>query len=142
MRSAFMIISSTILIAILGLIAPSARQASGQASSGAEFVGTWTGSWEMTGSSGGFELILEKAKDDAVTGRVSVTGEPTYKATFKTVVFDGKKMTAAYDFPPDERLEIVLATTFDGNTAKGTWSARAKDGSGEIASGSWTVTKK
>ena len=137
-----MVITS-LLIVMLGAAGPLAH-ASGQGSSGAEFVGTWTGSWEMTatGSSGGFELILEKGKDGAVTGRVSVTGEPTYKATVKTIKFDGKKMTAAYDFPPDERLEVALATTFDGDTAKGTWSARAKDGSGEIASGSWTVTKK
>ena len=93
-------------------------------------------------SSGGFELILEKGKDDKLGGRVSVTGEPTYKAVLKTLAFDGKKMTATYDFPPDDRLEIALATTFDSTTAKGTWSARARDGSGEVASGNWTVSRK
>ncbi|HEY7500633.1 MAG TPA: hypothetical protein VH740_19070 [Vicinamibacterales bacterium] len=131
------------LLLIFAAICSAAQQGGGQASSGSEYVGTWSGSWEMApNASGGFELILEKGKDGALAGRVSVTGEPTYKATLKTIAFDGKKMTAAYDFPPDERLEIALATTFDGSTAKGTWAARAKDGSGEVASGSWTVTRK
>ena len=131
-----------VLLLILVAVGSTARQASGQGSNGSEYVGTWSGSWEMTGSSGGFELTLEKGKDAALAGRVSVTGEPTYKAELKTIAFDGKKMTATYDFPPDDNLEIALATTFDGNTAKGTWTARGKNGGAEVASGSWTVSKK
>lgn len=104
------------------------------------YIGTWTGSWDGAGT-GGFELTLEKGKDSALTGRVSVTGEPTYKATLKTVSFDAAKMTATYDFPPDESLEILLIATFEGNTAKGTWSARGKNGGNELISGTWTVTK-
>ena len=104
------------------------------------YIGTWTGSWDGAGT-GGFELTLEKGKDSALTGRVSVTGEPTYKATLKTVSFDAAKMTATYDFPPDESLEILLIATFEGNTAKGTWSARGKNGGNELISGTWEVTK-
>jgi hypothetical protein len=104
------------------------------------YVGTWTGSWDGAGT-GGFELTLEKGKDSALTGHVSVTGEPTYKATLKTVSFDGAKMTATYDFPPDESLEILLVATFEGNKAKGTWAARGKNGGNELVSGTWTVTK-
>ena len=104
------------------------------------YVGIWTGSWDGAGT-GGFELTLEKGNDSALTGRVSVTGEPTYKATLKTVSFDGAKMTATYDFPPDESLEILLVATFEGNKAKGTWSARGKNGGNELISGTWTVTK-
>src|SRR5262245_34246107 len=63
------------------------------------YIGTWSGSWDGAGS-GGFELTLEKGKDASLTGRVSVTGEPTYKATIRTLSFDGPKMTAIYDFPP------------------------------------------
>jgi hypothetical protein len=105
-----------------------------------DFFGVWSGTWEGSGS-GGFELTLEKGKDDAPGGRVSVTGEPTYKATLKTLAFDNQKMSATYDFPADDRLEVALAATFDGNTAKGTWTVRDKSGS-EVASGTWTVTKK
>lgn len=104
------------------------------------FVGTWTGSWDGAGT-GGFELTLEKGKEGALTGRVSVTGEPTYKATLRTVSFDGAKMTATYDFPPDESLEVLLVATFEGNKAKGTWTARGKNGGSEFVSGTWTVTK-
>ena len=104
------------------------------------YVGTWSGSWDGAGS-GGFELTLEKGKDGALTGRVSVTGEPTYKATLRTVSFDGAKMTATYDFPPDDSLEVLLVATFDGNKASGTWSARGKNGGNELVSGTWTVTK-
>ena len=125
-------------VLILGAVCAGNGQRSGAPPD--ELLGLWTGSWEG-GGSGGFELTLAKGKDGAPGGGVSVTGEPTYKATLKTVSFDDKKMTATYDFPPDERLEVILTATFDGDTAKGTWSAREKGGS-ELASGTWTVKKK
>ena len=106
-----------------------------------EILGTWTGTWEGQGT-GGFELTLEKAKDESLTGRVSVTGEPTYKATLKTVSLTGNKMSATYDFPPDDQIEVVLAATFDGETAKGTWIARVKGGGDTVASGTWMVKKQ
>ena len=55
-----------------------------------DLLGTWSGTWEGAGS-GGFDLTLEKSKDGPMTGKVSVTGEPTYKATLKTLTFDGTK---------------------------------------------------
>jgi hypothetical protein len=106
-----------------------------------EFVGTWTGTWDGAGT-GGFELTLEKGKDGGLTGRVSVTGEPTYKATLRTVSFTGNKMSAAYDFPPDDQIEVVLSATFEGDTAKGTWVARGKGGGADLANGTWTVARK
>ena len=117
-----------------------ARQAAG--GSGEQFVGTWSGSWSGAGSGGGFELALEKGKDRAVAGRVSVTGEPTYKAAFKSLSFDGNKVSAKYDFPPNEEAEVVLTAAFDGNTAKGTWSLREKASGTEAFSGTWSVEKK
>ena len=105
------------------------------------FLGVWSGTWDGAGS-GGFELTLEKTKDGALTGKVSVTGEPTYKATLKTVAFDGKKMNAAYDFPPDDAAEVILAATFDDTSAAGTWSLREKGGGNEVASGNWKVARK
>ena len=106
------------------------------------FAGTWSGTWEGAGSGGGFELTLEQAKDGSWTGKVSVTGEPTYKSVCKSIAFDGKKMTAKYDFPPDQSAEVVLLATFEGNKATGTWSLRAKAGDSEVAAGTWTVTRK
>ena len=131
------------VLLILGSVCAAAQQTGGQTSNGSEYIGTCSGKWEMASSSGGgFELILEKGKDTALAGRVSVTGEPAYKAELKTVAFDGKKMTATYDFPPDDNLEVGLASTFDGNTAKGTWTVRGKNGGAEVVSGTWTVTRK
>jgi hypothetical protein len=106
------------------------------------YVGTWPGTWEGGGSSGGFELTVEQAKDGALTGKVAVTGEPTYNATLKSIAFDGKKMTGRYDFPADDSAEVVLAATFDGNKATGTWSLRTKSDGAEAISGTWTVTRK
>ena len=126
---------------IFGAMCSAAQRGADGSSTGEQFLGTWTGTWDGVGS-GGFELTLEKGTDGAVIGKVSVTGEPTYKATFKALSFDGKKMSAKYDFPPDEGGEVALAASFDGNTATGTWSLREKANDNEVARGTWTVTRK
>lgn len=126
---------------ILAVTCSAAQRGAEGSKPGEQFLGTWVGTWDGSGT-GGFELTLEKDKDGAVGGRVSVTGEPTYKATLKTLAFDGKKMTASYDFPPDPAGEVRLDTTFDGDTAKGTWSLREKATGNEVATGGWTVTRK
>jgi hypothetical protein len=109
---------------------------------GTQFVGTWTGTWEGAGASGGFELTLEKGKDGAITGRVSVTGEPAYSAAFKSLTFDGKKMTGTYDFPPDPAAEVLLDASFEESKAAGNWSLVDKTGGSQVASGTWSVSKK
>ena len=115
----------------------------GEAAPKAEsLVGVWSGTWEGAGSGGGFELTLEQAKDAPLTAKVSVTGEPAYKAALKTLSFDGKKMTGKYDFTPDDSAEVTLTATFDGNKATGTWSLAAKGTDNSLAGGTWTVTKK
>src|SRR5262245_12902791 len=130
------------LCLLLGVVLVQAQRGADGSATGEEFIGVWSGSWEGSGSSGGFELTLEKSKDGPVTGKVSVTGEPTYKADFKALSFEGKKMTARYDFPPSELAEVALTATFEGNTAKGTWSLRAKADGAEAVAGTWTVSKK
>jgi hypothetical protein len=126
---------------IFGALCSAAQRGREGSSGEQQFLGTWTGTWDGAGS-GGFELTLEQGKDGATIGKVSVTGEPTYKATFKALSFDGKKMSAKYDFPPDEGGEVVLAASFDGSTATGTWSLREKASGNEVAAGTWTVKKK
>lgn len=130
-----------VLLVLLAVCVPAAQEKP-QTPAPAERVGTWTGTWEGAGSGGGFELTLEQPKDGPLTGRVTVTGEPAYKAVFKSLGFDGKKLTASYDFPPDETAEISLAATADGNKLTGTWAVVAKADKTEVAGGSWTVTKK
>src|ERR687895_242309 len=79
----------------------------------------------------------ESGKDGKPGGYVDVTGEPTYKATLKTLAFDGAKMTATYDFPPDPSVTVTLGATFEGDTAKGTWALQSSS-LGNL-SGTWTV---
>jgi hypothetical protein len=135
------ILVSALLMVIL-VVCAAAQSVSDAKSSGEQYVGTWSGRWEGSGSGGGFELTIEKGQDNALGGRVSVTGEPTYKATFRKLSFDGNTMTAAYDFTPDEQGEVIVTATFEGSTAKGTWSLRAKADGTEVATGTLNVTKK
>lgn len=127
-------------LVVLGVVGVEAQGGGGAARSD-QFLGTWSGTWDGAGS-GGFELTLTNGEGGALTGKVSVTGEPTYDATLRTVSFDGNKLSARYDFPPDPGGEVVLAATFDGAKATGTWSLREKSSGTEIATGGWTVTKK
>lgn len=129
------------LFIAFGAMCSAAQRGAEGSSAGEPFLGTWTGTWEGS-DSGGFELTVEKTKEGAIGGKVSVTGEPTYKATLKTLSFDGKKMTAKYDFPPDEGGQVILTAAFEGNTVTGTWSLRDKASDNEVASGSWTATRK
>ena len=131
-----------ICLLLFGVLASAHQRGGESAAPGEGLAGTWSGTWEGAGGTGGFELTLEKAKDGSMGGRVSVTGEPTYKATLGTVSFDGPKMTAKYDFPPDENIIVVLEARFEGNRATGTWAAREKANGGDIATGTWTVTRK
>ena len=58
-----------------------------------------------------------------------------------TLSFQDNKMSAAYDFAPDERAEVVLAASFEGDGAKGTWSLREKGSVEEGLSGTGTVRR-
>jgi hypothetical protein len=133
----------TALLVVLSAMGALAQRGGDGKTTGEEYVGVWSGTWEAAGGTGGgFELTLEKVKDAAVTGKVSVTGEPTYKADFKSLTLDGKTLNAKYDFPPVTQAEVGLAASFEGHTAKGTWSLRAKANDAEVAAGTWTVTRK
>jgi hypothetical protein len=130
-----------LLVVLFVAICSAFQPGAGASSTGEDFLGVWSGTWEGAGS-GGFELTIEKGKDGSLAGRVSVTGEPTYKATLKTLSFDGPKMTGSYDFPPDTAADVMLAATFESSSAKGTWSVREKANGNEVASGTWAVAKK
>jgi hypothetical protein len=146
-----------IWILIVAAVGTGAQRGASEPAAGEQFVGTWVGTWDQEGggpgpvrpgsapsSPRGFELTLEKAKPKggALAGRVSVTGGPTYKANLKTVSFKGTTMTAKYDFPEDERAEILLAVVFDGSSAKGSWTVIDKAGAAMGASGTLIVKRK
>lgn len=134
------------LCVCLAVLAGAGMTAQEQKGAGSQFAGIWSGSWEGLGQSGGFELTLQPNKEPnnegAFGGRVAVTGEPTYQAALKTVSFEGTKMAATYDFPPDEAIQISLTGTFDGSSAEGTWTARTKSDGNDVATGTWKVKKK
>jgi hypothetical protein len=131
------------LLLVLTALSPAHAQRGAEAAPKPEsYAGTWTGTWDGAGSGGGFDLTLEQPKDGPMIGKVAVTGEPAYKATLKSLAFEGKKMTGKYDFPADESAEVTLVATFEGNKATGTWSLAAKGAGAEVASGTWTVARK
>src|SRR5262245_11286308 len=134
--------SAFVIFVLLASVASIASpQDAAQPAAGDKYLGAWSGSWDGAGSGGGFDLTLAHEKDKPLTGGVSVTGEPAYKATLTSVAFDGAKMTARYDFTPDPAAEVVLTATFDGDTATGTWTLREKGGGTEVASGGWKVKR-
>ena len=135
-------ISTFVLMVAVVCAAASMRAQQGGGAGPEQYAGVWSGTWEGAGSSGGFELTLEKPAEGPMTGSVSVTGEPTYKAKLKTLSFDGAKMTAKYDFTPDDAAEVALTATFDGKNASGAWSLLEKASGNEVVSGSWKVAKK
>ena len=132
----------TLWLCVLIVGATVATVAAVQQAGDADRTGTWTGTWEGGGGTGGFELTLEKPSAGPLAGRVSVTGEPTYKATLKTVTIEGNKLNATYDFPPAEGAEVVLAGEFEGSACKGTWRVREKASGNVAVEGTWSVAKK
>jgi hypothetical protein len=108
----------------------------------AAFVGTWAGSWEG-GGTGRFDLTIERGSDGQPSGGVSVgTDQGDYTAKFKQLSFEGQNMKARYEFPLDAQADVVVAGTFNGGSAEGTWSLVPKDGDQVFAGGSWKVQKK
>jgi hypothetical protein len=131
---------------MLGLVAcvavAAAPMAARQAANPEQYVGMWAGTYDGA-ATGTMEMILDKTKDGALSGKVNVVTEGgNYSADFKSIVFEGSKVTAAYDFPLDPSAEVVMTASFDGAAAKGTWSLRAKGQTDEIAGGGIAISKK
>lgn len=130
-----------VVLVAFGIGSPAPGEAR-QAAGADQYAGTWSGTYDGAGT-GQFEMMIDKGKDSAMTGKVNVTTDGgNYSADFKSLSFDGGKMTARYDFPLDPSAEIVMTATFDESSAKGTWSMRPKGQADELAGGGITVTKK
>jgi hypothetical protein len=134
-------------LVVLALVVPGtglpARGEARQAPNGDQYAGMWSGTYDGSGT-GQFEMMLDKGKDGAMTGKVNVTTDGgNYSADLKSIAFEGTKMTAKYDFPLDPSAEVVMSATFESpSAAKGTWSLHPKGQPDEIASGGIAVTKK
>ena len=132
----------TVLLFVAGWILTATPISARQAAGAEQYAGMWSGTYDGAGT-GQFEMTLAKAQDGTKTGKVDVTTEGgNYSADLTSVVFEGPKMTAKYDFPLDPSAEVIMTATFEGSAAKGTWSLRPKDKPDELASGGIAVTKK
>jgi hypothetical protein len=133
---------SWLMLVTLGAAAIIDTARAEQVASSERYAGTWTGTWEGPGT-GQFELTLENGKDGAPAGKVAVTTDNgNYDAALKAIAFDGSKMTAKYDFPPDPSAEVSVAADFEDRAAKGTWSLRVRGQDAEVAGGTFALTKK
>jgi hypothetical protein len=134
-------VSWLIVFVLFALVSAQSQVDGTQSPTGEQYAGTWSGAWDGAGT-GAFVLTLNSAAG-AVTGKVDVTTDGgNYTADLKSLAFDDQKMSARYDFPLDAQAEVLLAATFDGSTAKGTWSLRPKGQNTEAAGGTWTVARK
>jgi hypothetical protein len=112
-----------------------------------QYLGTWTGTWAgADGSSGHFQLNLERGSDGRLSGSIAVSqdggGGSDYTAKLKNAAFAGDKFSAAYE-PPDGQSEITMKGTFGAKGGDGEWSLGAKDqpSSPAVSSGTWKIAK-
>ena len=137
MRQVFRTTAALAIVASTLVALPAAQSGKDQ-----NIVGTWSGTWDGSGT-GEFELTLENNDANKPSGKVAVTTDGgNYTADLKQIAFEGNKMTAAYDFPLDPSAEVAVTATFEARAAKGTWMLHAKGQTTEIASGTFTVTRK
>jgi hypothetical protein len=110
------------------------------------YLGTWSGTWAgADGSSGHFQLNLERGSDGNLAGSIAVSqdgGGSDYTSKLKNAAFAGDKFTAAYE-PPDGQSEINMKGTFASKGGEGEWSLGAKDqpSSPAMATGTWKIAK-
>jgi hypothetical protein len=117
------------------------------AADGDQYVGSWAGTWAGTdGSSGRFQLTLQRGSDAKITGSIAVSqdggGGSDYTAPLKNAAFAGDKFTAAYE-PPDGQSEITMKGTFGAKAGDGDWSLGPKNqpSAPPFAGGTWKISK-
>jgi len=133
------VVSALLTTVLIGLQLHAAAGTDGQ-----QYVGTWSGTWEGSGS-GRFDLTLQIGTDGKIAGGVSVgTDQGDYTAKFTKISFTGNKLTGTYDYPLDAQGEVSIAGTFEATSATGTWGLGAKGQSDTqtVATGTWKTEKK
>ena len=134
-----------VLLAFSGLAHAQSEAKRAQVSD--EYLGVWAGTWGMSADAtdgGPFEMTIEKDKDGAPAGKVNVSGgESAHTAVFKSLSFEGGKMTGSYIYPLGDGGEIVLEATLDKGAGTGTWLLHPQGQPAEIvARGYWKVMKE
>jgi hypothetical protein len=88
-------------------------------------------------------MVLSEDVKKRITGTIDIAadGAGSYKATFKSIVVDGKTVKMAYDEPDNAALEISLEATVDGASMNGTWKSTNTQTKSVAASGTFTGTK-
>ena len=107
---------NTAVLLLLASICSGVLAAPARAADGDQYLGVWSGTWAgADGSSGHFQLKLERGGDGKLTGAIAVSqddgGGSDYTSKLKNAVFAGDKFTAAYE-PPDGQSEIHMTGTF------------------------------
>jgi len=138
---------NTAVLLLLASMCFAAHVAPALAADGDQYLGSWSGTWAgADGSSGHFQLNLERGSDGKLTGSIAVSqdggGGSDYTAKLKNAGFAGDKFTAAYE-PPDGQSDINMKGTFGAKGGDGEWSLGAKDqpSSPAVASGTWKIAK-
>ena len=122
-------------------VAVSGLQAQSSSSTADQLIGTWSGTYAGDGS-GKYTMVLSR-EAGKLGGTVDTVadGAGGYKATFKSIVVDGKTAKMAYDEPDNPNLEISLEATVDGASMTGTWKTTNIDTKNVLASGTFTGSK-
>jgi hypothetical protein len=115
------------------------------AADGDQYLGSWAGTWAgQDGSSGHFQLTLQRGADGKLGGSIAVSqeGGADYTAPLKNTAFAGDKFTAAYE-PPDGQSEINMKGTFGAKGGDGDWALGAKNqpANPPLAAGTWKIAK-
>jgi len=92
---------NTAVLLLLASICSGVLAAPARAADGDQYLGVWSGTWAgADGSSGHFQLKLERGGDGKLTGAIAVSqdggGGSDYNSKLKNAVFAGDKFTAAY----------------------------------------------
>ncbi len=140
MRNGLILCVATLMFGAVGFGQGRSTQAADR------YLGTWAGTWASAtedDGAGAIEITIEKGKDEAPAGKMKVTGgESGHSVAFKTLTFDGNKMTAKYDYPLGDGGEVVLQGDLEATTAKGTWKLTPPGQTADVARGTWTAAKK
>jgi hypothetical protein len=130
---------------LLASVMFSACIAPAMAADGDQYLGSWAGTWAgQDGSSGHFQLTLQRGADGKLGGSIAVSqeGGSDYTAPLKNTAFAGDKFTAAYE-PPDGQSEINMKGTFGAKGGDGDWALGPKNqpANPPLAAGTWKIAK-
>jgi hypothetical protein len=127
------------VVLIVGFVMAVTLALASVSASSDRFVGQWTGTY-VGDDTGQLTITLSRDADGRPTGGISAARDQggRYELPFKSVSFDGDRMTAKYDWP--EGGEVTHEGTFGEDEAEGTWSFA--DPSGTTAGGTWKVSRK